>query len=436
MHLRDTAPERIRGKKEGTALTRFWRALSVLTTLLALSAPLAAGESAWRGVERIVAVGDIHGDYDTYVTLLQSARIINKKLNWDAGRTHLVQLGDVPDRGSAPRKIMDLLMKLERQAEKAKGKVHVLIGNHDAMNVYGDLRYVTPQEFAEFSTGQSADVRQSFIQQEIEEQKKRAEAAGGSFQVDDAWRSKWESEHPLGWFEHRFAYGPKGKYGQWIRSHNAVIQIDDTLFVHAGIGPKYVGMSAEEINTKIRQELEGASPLEGGVAADNDGPLWYRGFAQDDEQELSGHVSAVLNHFGVKRIVIGHTPTLTTVIPRFSGAVILADVGLSKSYGGPPACLTIERGKPYTLHRGKQLEIPADSGKGLLDYLKAAASLDPKPSPIEKMIAPLEQKLNGTEIQKPTEEAQRTRRKVPAPPLNKVSSGRAGGFWARAPSKA
>jgi hypothetical protein len=174
-------------------------------------------------------------------------------------------------------------------------------------------------------------------------------------------------------------------------------------------------MSVEEINAKIRQELEGASPLNGGVATDNEGPLWSRDLAQGDEQTLSEHVSAVLKHFGVKRVVIGHTPTLTTVMPRFSGAVIMADVGLSKYYGGPPACVIIEQGKPYALHRGKRLEIPADSGKGLLEYLKAAASLDPKPSPIEKIIAPLEQRLSGTETQKSTAEARRLRRKAPAP---------------------
>jgi hypothetical protein len=393
-------------------LIRLWRALSVWITLVALSYPLLAGESTWRGVERIVAIGDIHGDYDTYVSLLQSARIINKKLNWDAARAHLVQLGDIPDRGSSTRKIMDLLMKLERQAEKAKGKVHVLIGNHDAMNAYGDLRYATPQEFAEFRTGESEAVRQSLREQDIAEQRKRAEAAGTDFKVDDAWQSKWESEHPLGWFEHRAAYGPKGKYGQWIRGRDAIVRINDTLFVHAGVGPKYVALSVEEINEKVRQELKGTSPLAGGIVTDPEGPLWYRGLAQGEEQELSGHVSAMLDHFGVKRVVIGHTPTLTTVIPRFSGAVVLADVGLSKSYGGPPACVIVEGGKAYALHRGKQLEIPADSGKEFLEYLKSAAALDPKPSPIEKLILPLEQKLAGTENQKPFAEAQRKQKRA------------------------
>jgi hypothetical protein len=84
----------------------------------------------------------------------------------------------------------------------------------------------------------------------------------------------------------------------------------------------------------------------------------------------------------------------------------------------------IEHGKPYSLHRGKQLEIPADSGKGLLEYLKAAAALDPKPSPIEKIITPLEQKLSGAEIQKPTAEAPKSWRKAfPIPGLINTAPG-------------
>jgi hypothetical protein len=379
---------------------RVRRTLAVWINLVLLGAFLCAAGFPQGGVKRIVAVGDIHGDYDTLVSVLKSARIINTKLNWAGGTTRLVQLGDIPDRGSSTRRIMDLLMKLEQQAERAEGKVHVLIGNHDAMNVYGDLRYVTPQEYQEFVTEDSAAVRQSFLEREVSDLKKRAEAAGGSFQADDAWRAKWEAEHPLGWFEHRFAYGPKGKYGNWIRSHDAILKLDDTVFVHGGIGPKYAGISMEAINDRVRQELQDFSLLNGGIVTDPEGPLWYRGLVEGDEQELTEHLAAVLKSFGASRIVVGHTPTLTTIIPRFSGAVIQADVGLSKAYQGPPACLVIEKGRPYALHRGKQLEIPSDPGAGLLAYLKAAAALDPKPSPIDRLIELLQQKLSGTVVPK------------------------------------
>jgi hypothetical protein len=370
-----------------------FRRILVLGVIFALSFSAYAADYAWSGVARIVAIGDIHGDYDTFVGLLKSAGVVDSKLNWSGGKTHLVQLGDVPDRGPSPRKIMDLLMKLEKQAEQAKGKVHVLIGNHETMNIYGDLRYVVPENYLEFKDQASEAVRQYFYQQELSEQDKKAKTEGRIFSPDADWRAKWEAEHPLGWFEQRFAYGPEGKYNQWIISHNAIAIIDGTLFVHGGISPKYLGTSAGDINNRIRRELQNFALLEGGMITDADGPLWYRGLAEGDEEELAEHVRSVLNQFGVKRIIIGHTPTLTTVIPRFAGAVLVADVGLSKPFGGPPAYVVIEQGKPYTVHRNKKLSIPTDKSVGLLAYLEAAASADPKPSPIDKIIDELKQKL-------------------------------------------
>lgn len=353
---------------------------------------------SWSGVERIVAVGDIHGDYERYIQVLRSAQIINRMTDWSGGRTHLVQMGDIPDRGPYPRKIMDLLMKLEEQAEKAGGRVHVVLGNHEAMNVYGDLRYVTPEEYEEFRDSNSEQVRQAFWGRALEEMYKNAEAGGTTAAIDSAFRRRWRANYPLGFFEHRSAYAPNGKYGRWILNHNAIIRIDDTLFVHGGIGPKYADVAPDVINQKVRSELADFSLLQGGIITDEEGPLWYRGLAQGDELELAAHVDAVLTNFGVRRIVIGHTPTGTTVIPRFGGEVILADVGLSRVYGGPPACLVIEKNIAYALHRGKLLEIPRDSGKELLAYLRRAAALDPRRSPIDKAIQELQTKLAAAPV--------------------------------------
>jgi hypothetical protein len=89
----------------------------------------------------------------------------------------------------------------------------------------------------------------------------------------------------------------------------------------------------------------------------------------------------------------GHTVTEGTVMPRFGGRVLLIDVGLTGFYGSRLACLVIENGKPYTLHRGKRLEIPSDSGKDLLRYLKQAAAMDPTSSPLAESIAEVEARL-------------------------------------------
>ena len=117
----------------------------------------------WTGVERVIAIGDLHGDYEQYLKVMKSAGLIDKKEKWSGGQTHLVQTGDITDRGPDSRKIIDHLVKLSKQAKKAGGYVHLLIGNHESMNVVGDLRYVAPGEFAAFTAGSGWHDRQFFF---------------------------------------------------------------------------------------------------------------------------------------------------------------------------------------------------------------------------------------------------------------------------------
>ncbi len=338
-------------------------------------------------MERVVAIGDVHGDYDQFFTLLQQSGLTDEKGKWTGGKAHLVQTGDIPDRGPDTRQIIDFMMRLEKQAKRAGGQVHALIGNHDAMNIYGDLRYVTPEEFEAFRTGRSARIRDAFWEQHAEELQRSGKIA------DAAARAAWYEEHPLGYFEHRLAWGPNGDYGQWVMEHNTVVKVNDSLFVHAGISPRLARMSMGEINERVRAELKDFSLLKEGLTIASDGPIWYRGLAQGDEQELMPHVDAALSHFGVKRIVIGHTPTAGTVIPRFGGKVVMIDVGLSEHYGGRLACLVIEDREPHVLHRGTRLDLPKGDAAELAAYLKRAATLDPEPSPLLPLVQQLEQAM-------------------------------------------
>jgi len=354
--------------------------------LLTLSAravfPLFA-QDEFPGVERIVAVGDVHGDYDRLSTLLRDAGVIDKKQKWIARKTHLVQTGDLLDRGPDSRKVMDLLMRLEGQAEKAGGRVHVLLGNHETMNLFGDLRYVSEGEYEAFRTPRSEEVRDAYFEKYVLPAQEEKGAAGDEKQL----RAKWYAEHPLGWVEHRFAFGPNGTYGKWLRQKNAVVRIGDILFLHGGISPKYSGWTIRQLNEKVRAELADFALLENGVVTDSAGPLWYRGLAEAPEAESAQAVDDLLSRFQVKHLVIGHTPTKGAILPRFEGKVILIDVGLSQAYGGPPACLIIDKSKFQALHRGTRLDLPIGREADWSTYLKAAAALDPQPSPLEPLIS-------------------------------------------------
>jgi hypothetical protein len=362
--------------------------------LLFLAAAQVAPADSWTGIDRVVAIGDVHGDYDQLVSLLGVARLIDAQGKWIGEKTHLVQTGDLLDRGPDSRKAMDLLMRLEDEARAAGGAVHCLIGNHEAMNITGDLRYVSEGEYAAFRDGNSEKVRAAFYLRHQEELK-AALPAERLPKFDDAYRKAFESQVPLGFAEHRAAFGPDGKYGRWIRGHNAVVRIDGSLFLHGGISPKYAEWELRRINEQIRQELRDPSRIATGIVQDDEGPLWYRGLARGDEAAMEGPLQAVLKNYKVDRIVIGHTFTDGTILPRFDGRVLMIDVGLARLYDPAlrSACLVIEKGKPHTLHRGRPLRLPSDSGPDYLRYLKEAAALEPSPSPLAEKVRELDARL-------------------------------------------
>jgi TPR repeat protein len=349
--------------------------------------PQQPGKAEWTGVARVFAVGDVHGDYEQLVTVLRSAGLVDQNANWTGANAHLVQTGDILDRGGHSRQVMDLLMKLQQQASAAGGYVHVLLGNHETMNIYGDLRYVSPGDFASFATPDSAKLRD----QEYENFQK---AAGGSANVS---RDEWNHQHPLGYFEQRAAMSKDGVYGKWLRSLNTVIRINDSLFDHAGIGAKYASMSIDEINRRVHEELEDPAKLQGGIVTDQEGPFWYRGLAKGNEKQLMNVVDTTLANAEAKREVIAHTYADAAITPRFDGKVIMIDIGLPRVYDNISkiGCLEIVDGQPYALHRGHRLTLPKDeNGRDMLRYLKEAAALDPAPSPLAGRIMKLEASPN------------------------------------------
>ena len=119
--------------------------------LLLLALLIAAPALAQPAPARIVAVGDLHGDYEAWIDIARDAGLIDAKKKWIGGKTVLVQTGDITDRGADSLKIIRHLQKLDGEAKAAGGRVIVLLGNHEAMMVTGDYRYVTPGEIAAFA---------------------------------------------------------------------------------------------------------------------------------------------------------------------------------------------------------------------------------------------------------------------------------------------
>jgi hypothetical protein len=265
----------------------------------------AAIRNTWSGVERIVAIGDVHGDFKQFVRVLSAAGVIDAKKNWTGGKTHLVQTGDIFDRGPDSKKAMDLLMALEPQAIKAGGRVHALLGNHELMVMIGDLRYVHPGEYKAFG-GRAAYLK---------------------------------------------AMSKSGKYGKWLRGHNAVIKINDVLLTHGGLNRQWMNLSLDRINGDIRKALQ-TGRARGGLLGSS-GPMWYRGWANSDAAAVAAECDPVFKKYGVKHAVVGHTPHRTVTVLG-AGRVIAIDTGMSARYGGRAAALVIEKGAYHAVYTGRK----------------------------------------------------------------------------------
>ena len=224
----------------------------------------------FKGVDSIIAISDVHGRYNTYINLLKANGVIDNELNWKFGKGHFVFLGDAFDRGDMVTETLWHLFSLEKQARKAGGRVHVLLGNHEAMMLSKDLRY-------------------------IHEKYKKVELIAGTKYFD--------------------LYSDNSVLGKWLRSKPVIISINDVLFVHAGISVKVIqnNLTINRINQTFSDSIIGKyiqSTCKSDVLkllnGDN-GPLWYRGYFKDTMFN-ENHLNAILCFYSNKHIVVGHTP--------------------------------------------------------------------------------------------------------------------------------
>jgi hypothetical protein len=281
-------------------------------------------------VARIVAVGDVHGAYDRLLEILRTAEVINAEGKWTGGATHLVQTGDVLDRGPDSLKAMEYLRRLTREAERAGGRVHALIGNHEVMRLLEDYRYVHPGEYDAFKTANSQDLRQRLADQAAPADRARILA------------------FPLGMIEMAQAFKPEENYGGYLRSLNTTVRINGIVFVHGGISPPVAKMNCQAINDAVRREIgrdydKTRRTPEPTLAAGENGPLWYRGLALEPEG-FAPQVDAILAAQKARAIVVGHSVAAGTIGTRFNGKVYTIDTGMQSAYvpEGKPAALEIK----------------------------------------------------------------------------------------------
>ena len=275
------------------------------------------------GISRIMAVSDIHGEYEDLVAILIEGGVVDSSLAWTWGDGHLVIVGDIFDRGNKVTECLWLIYRLANQARDDGGRVHFLLGNHELMILRGDDRYIS---------GKYLDgiVRKSRI-------------------------------------DHRDLFGPDMHLGRWLRTCPTVVRLNDILFVHGGISPSLLQKkySPEAMNDFITANID----IRSSQLAFNDdarflfggeGPFWYRGYHYEMEgrypRATSEEINSILDFYGSGKIVVGHTE-VDQITTLYDGRIVAIDIP-TEEVGGLQA-LIFENDRIFRLSSQGEL-IPLD----------------------------------------------------------------------------
>ena len=204
----------------------------------------------------IIVLGEVQSAANTVAAFLEHLDLIDSEHHWSGGDTILIQMGDLIDDGEHVRAALDLFMKLEEEAVAAGGQVIVLMGNHEALNILGELRDVNPMAYQSFA-GPDSEQRQRQAWEEWSGWRKaRAEAVGETFEADAEAEQAWYASHPPGWVEYVESMRPEGVYGAWLRSLPVAVEINDVLFVHGGLNQEIEDKNVASINRRAAEEIK------------------------------------------------------------------------------------------------------------------------------------------------------------------------------------
>jgi diadenosine tetraphosphatase ApaH/serine/threonine PP2A family protein phosphatase len=240
----------------------------------------------------LFVVADTHGEYEILAGMLEQHGVIDRHLRWSFGRGQLLFLGDAFDRGAHQLEILWLIYELQAQARAAGGAVHFVLGNHEAMALRGDARYLNPK-----------------------------------YRETVQW---------LGVQSYAQLFAADSVLGQWLRTRPALLEVGDLLCVHGGISPAVLErrLAIGDINDGIRGVLQGHEPGDAARRAradflfGEDGPLWYRGYfpaASAGPAASAADIERILRHFAARRLLVGHT-RVPTITPLYDARVIAVQV--------------------------------------------------------------------------------------------------------------
>jgi hypothetical protein len=250
---------------------------------------------SFTGVDSLYVVGDTHGAFEDLVAGLRRAGLIDAQDRWSGGRRHLVFAGDLTDRGPDVIRLLWFVYRLEQEAARDGGRVHLVLGNHEIMVMLGDLRYVHPKEttIADYygvSYDRLFDTRTSIL-------------------------------------------------GRWLVSKPGMVRIDGAVIVHGGVAPEYAALTlpgfdatmaeytAEDLfhrwaDTTYLPAMDSATYVQReDFFWSPRSVFWHREYVQSDT--ASGQLDQALRYLDARLLVVGHT-SVPEIQARYDGRVIAA----------------------------------------------------------------------------------------------------------------
>jgi hypothetical protein len=250
---------------------------------------------------RIVIIGDIHGDIRRFKDILIDAKIINKNIEWIAEpkNTIVVQMGDQVDsinRDSTLGEwevLPDIEMiyftnLLHKIALSKGGRVISLIGNHELMNTIGNYSYVSPKS-----------LNNNYKRQEL--------------------------------------FKPSGTLSAILSQRPLVVKIGQLLFCHAGLTLRHLDILSKYnkdvsyINTIWKNFIKNNAILAEDkeifedIILDGDGMLWTRDL--DGKEDLI----KMLEKLGCVYMFVGHS--VVEQVKLINDHVWYTDTGISRAFG-------------------------------------------------------------------------------------------------------
>jgi hypothetical protein len=273
-------------------------------------------KSEFPGVTKMFILSDIEGNFSAFRKLLQVNGVMDENFNWTFGSGHLVLTGDFFDRGDRVTEVLWLIYSLEDKAKQAGGYVHFVLGNHEIMNMSGDIRYVHPK----------------YIE--------NADLLGENYMA---------------------LFSEEAELGKWLRTKNVVERVGDILFAHGGISAEVnsIDLSAQRINKMVRpfypDSLYKYNDPKVELLFSDYGPFWYRGYYTGKTMASQAQIDSTLRIYNAKYIATGHTVVADTVSVRYNGKLFNTDVHHAKQHS---EALLYENGNFFRVNAfGEKLQI-------------------------------------------------------------------------------